>query len=252
MRPSLLPALLQAAARNQARGILDMALFEVGPVWHGGEPEDQETLACGILVGHTGPKDVHGTRRSVDLYDAKANAEVVLNAMGAPSKVQFNRGLSDWWHPVRSAKMVLGKNSLAGFGEIHPKILTSLEVKGPVVAFVIHTENIPTPKVKSATRAALRTTAFQVVERDFAFVIDETVEAITIVNAAKGVDKVLIDEVRVFDEFSGGTLAEGKKSLALTVRLQPKEATLTDTEIEAVVTKIVEKVITVTGGVLRS
>ncbi len=252
MRPSLLPALLQAAARNQARGILDMALFEVGPVWHGGEPEDQETLACGILVGHTGPKDVHGTRRSVDLYDAKANAEVALNAMGAPSKVQFNRGLSDWWHPVRSAKMVLGKNSLAGFGEIHPKILTSLEVKGPVVAFVIHTENIPTPKVKSATRAALRTTAFQAVERDFAFVIDETVEAVTLVNAAKGVDKVLIDEVRVFDEFSGGTLAEGKKSLALTVRLQPKEATLTDIEIEAVVTKIVEKVTTATGGVLRS
>ena len=251
MRPSLLPALLQAAARNQARGIADMALFEVGPVWHGGEPDDQETLACGILIGHTGPKDVHGTRRIVDIYDAKADAEVVLNALGAPVKVQFTRNLSDWWHPVRSAKMALGKTSLAGFGEIHPKVLTALEVKGPVVAFVIHTKNIPTPKVKSTTRAALHTTAFQAVERDFAFVIDSSVEAITLVNAAKGADKVLIDEVRVFDEFSGGTLAEGKKSLAISVRLQSREATLTDVEIEAVAVKIIEKVTKVTGGVLR-
>ncbi|MGB0799281.1 MAG: phenylalanine--tRNA ligase subunit beta, partial [Planktomarina sp.] len=79
MRPSLLPGLLQAAARNQARGFFDMALFEVGPIWNGGEPEDQDSLACGILVGHTGPKDVHASRRAVDLYDAKADAEAVLH-----------------------------------------------------------------------------------------------------------------------------------------------------------------------------
>jgi phenylalanyl-tRNA synthetase beta chain len=145
MRPSLLPGLLQAAARNQARGILDMALFEVGAVWHGGEPDDQETQASGVLIGSTGPKDVYNTRRAVDIFDAKADVEMVLNALGSPNKVQFQRGLSDWWHSGRSARMALGKTSLAVFGEIHHKVLVALNVKGPVVAFVVHTKNIPTP-----------------------------------------------------------------------------------------------------------
>ena len=252
MRPSLLPGLLQAAARNQARGILDMALFEVGAVWHGGEPDDQETQASGVLIGSTGPKDVHNTRRAVDIFDAKADVEMVLNALGSPNKVQFQRGLSDWWHSGRSARMALGKTSLAVFGEIHPKVLVALNVKGPVVAFVVHTKNIPTPKVKSATRSALHLKSFQAVERDFAFVVDQSVEAITLVNAAKAADKFLIEDVRVFDEFCSDVLGEGRKSLALTVRLQPTEATLKDSEIEAVAMKVVEKVIKATGGVLRT
>ena len=252
MRPSLLPGLLQAAARNQARGIMDMALFEVGPIWHGGEPEDQEALACGILVGQTGPKDVHSPRRTVDVYDVKADVEAVLHALGAPTKVQFQRGLSNWWHPGRSARMALGKTSLAGFGEVHPTVLAALGVRGPVMAFAIHTKNIPMPKTRSATRPALTISDLQAVERDFAFVVDQSVEAITLVNAAKGADKVLIEEVQVFDEFIGGSLAEGLKSLAFTVRLQPKDTTLKDLEIEAVSAKIVEKVSKATGGKLRS
>ena len=251
MRPSLLPGLLQAAARNQARGIMDMALFEVGPIWHGGEPEDQEALACGILVGQTDPKDVHSSRRTVDVYDVKADVEAVLHALGAPTKVQFQRGLSNWWHPGRSARMALGKTSLAGFGEVHPTVLAALGVRGPVMAFAIHTKNIPIPKTRSATRPALSISDLQAVERDFAFVVDQSVEAITLVNAAKGADKVLIEEVQVFDEFIGGSLAEGLKSLAFTVRLQPKDTTLKDLEIEAVSAKIVEKVSKATGGKLR-
>ena len=252
MRPSLLPGLLQAAARNQARGIMDMALFEVGPIWHGGEPEDQEALACGILVGQTDPKDVHSSRRTVDVYDVKADVEAVLHALGAPTKVQFQRGLSNWWHPGRSARMALGKTSLAGFGEVHPTVLAALGVRGPVMAFAIHTKNIPMPKTRSATRPALTISDLQAVERDFAFVVDQSVEAITLVNAAKGADKVLIEEVQVFDEFIGGSLAEGLKSLAFTVRLQPKDTTLKDLEIEVVSAKIVEKVSKATGGKLRS
>ena len=88
------------------------------------------------------------------------------------------------------------------------------------------------PKTRSATRPALTISDLQAVERDFAFVVDQSVEAITLVNAAKGADKVLIEEVQVFDEFIGGSLAEGLKSLAFTVRLQPKDTTLKDLEIE--------------------
>ncbi|MGV6839800.1 MAG: phenylalanine--tRNA ligase subunit beta [Planktomarina sp.] len=248
LRPSLLPGLLQAAARNQARGFADMALFEVGPVWYGGEPEDQETLVCGILVGHTGPKDVHGTRRAVDLYDAKADAEAILSALGAPARVQFQRGLSDWWHPGRSARMALGKTSLAGFGELHPKVLDAMDVKGPVVAFAVHIKNVPVPKSKSPARPALVLNDLQAVERDFAFVVNGDVDAITLQNAALGADKALISEVRIFDEF---VLEDGQKSLAMTVRMQPKDSTLKDKDIDAIAAKVVDKVTKATGGTLR-
>ncbi|WP_069298746.1 phenylalanine--tRNA ligase subunit beta [Neptunicoccus sediminis] len=256
MRPSLLPGLLAAAARNQARGIADMALFEVGPVFHGGEPEEQEVLATGLLVGHTGPRDPFGARRPVDTYDAKADAEAVLSAIGAPDKLMVLRGANNWWHPGRSGKLSLGpKNVLAGFGEIHPKVLSAMGVKGPAVAFAVHIAKPPFPKKKSTTRTALNFSDLQAVDRDFAFVVDDKVEVLTLLNAAKGADKTLISDASVFDLFSGAKaeaqMGEGKKSVAITVRLQPKDATLTDKDIEAVSAKIIEKVGKATGGVLR-
>jgi phenylalanyl-tRNA synthetase beta chain len=252
MRPALLPGLLQAAARNQARGFADMALFEVGPAFHGGEPGEQHLLASGLLVGHTGPKDVHGARRAVDIYDVKADAEAALAAMGAPAKVQIMRGAADWWHPGRHGMMCLGpKKVLAVFGEIHPKVLKALDVKGPAMGFTLWPAEVPFPKAKSAARPALHLRDLQAVERDFAFVVDADVEALTLVNAAAGSDKALIEDVRVFDEFIGGALGEGKKSLAITVRLQPTEKTLTDEEIEALAVKVIDKVTKATGGTLR-
>jgi len=252
MRPALLPGLLQAAARNQARGFMDLALFELGAAFSGGEPGEQHVLASGILVGKTLSKDVHGESRAVDVYDAKADAEAVLAAMGAPAKVQILRGTPDWWHPGRSGKICLGPKKVLGvFGEIHPKVLAAMDVKGPAVGFTLWPAEIPFPKSATSTRAALILRDLQAVERDFAFVVDAQVEALTLVNAAAGADKFLIEEVRVFDEFIGGSLGEGKKSLAITVRMQPADKTLTEAEIEAVGVKIIEKVGKATGGTLR-
>ncbi len=252
MRPDLLPSLLQAAARNQARGYADVALFEVGPVFHDGEPGDQKTQISGLLVGRNGPKDVHGASRPVDLFDAKADAEAVLAAIGAPAKVQILRDGDAWWHPGRHGKICLGPKKVLGvFGELHPRILQAMDIKGPAMAFTIWPDEVPLPRKSGATRAALELRDLQAVERDFAFVVDDTVEALTLVNAAAGADKALIEDVRVFDEFIGGSLGEGKKSLAITVRLQPKDATLKEKDIEAVAEKIIAKVSKATGGVLR-
>ncbi|PFG64651.1 phenylalanyl-tRNA synthetase beta subunit [Thioclava sp. ES.031] len=256
MRPDLLPGLLQAAARNQARGLNDLALFEVGPAFNGGEPGEQVLQATGLLVGHSAPRDPFGSRRPVDLYDAKADAEAVLAAVGAPARAQINRKLDAWWHPGRAGNVALGPNLLATFGEVHPKVLRELGVKGPAVAFTIRLANIPFPKKKGATRPALQISDLQAVERDFAFVVDANVEALTAVNAAMGADKKLIESVNVFDQFTGAKaeaqMGAGKKSIALTVRMQPADKTLTDAEIEAVSKKIVEKVSKATGGTLRS
>lgn len=252
MRPSLLPGLLQAAARNQARGYADLALFEVGHAFQGGEPGEQNLQVAGLLVGKSGPKDVHGAMRSVDLFDAKADAESALGAMGAPAKVQILRGGEGWWHPGRHGQICLGPKKVLGvFGELHPKVLDEMGVKGPAVAFVLYPEQVPLPRKTGATRAALTQNDLQAVERDFAFVVDADVEALTVVNAAAGADKALIEEVRVFDEFIGGNLGEGKKSLAISVRLQPVGQTLKEKDIEAVAAKIIAKVSKATGGELR-
>ena len=255
LRPDLLPGLLRAAARNQARGFADLALCEIGPAFHGGEPGEQHLQATGLLVGHTAPRDPFASRRPVDVFDAKADAEAVLAALAAPARVQINRKVAGWWHPGRSGNIGLGPNTLATFGEVHPRVLAALGVKGPAVAFTILVANVPQPKVKTPTRPALAISDLQAVERDFAFVVDKGVEALTAVNAAQGADKALIESVRLFDQFTGdkaeAQMGVGKKSIALTVRLQPTDKTLTEAEIEAVSAKVIEKVTKATGGTLR-
>lgn len=255
LRPDLLPGLLQAAARNQARGFADLALFEVGPAFSGGEPGDQAVQAAGLLVGASAPRDPWASRRPVDVYDAKADVEAVLAAIGAPARVQINRKVAGWFHPGRSGTIALGPNALASFGEVHPKVLREMGVKGPAVAFTVWIESVPFPKAKTPTRPALALSGLQAVERDFAFVVDAGVEALTAVNAAMGADKALIEAVSVFDQFTGAKAEEqmgaGKKSIALSVRLQPRDKTLTDAEIETVSAKVVEKVTKATGGVQR-
>ncbi|GGH42738.1 phenylalanine--tRNA ligase subunit beta [Frigidibacter albus] len=255
MRPDLLPGLLAAAARNQARGFADLALFEVGPAFHGGEPGEQHLQAAGLLIGASAPRDTFASRRPVDIYDAKADAEAVLSAIGAPAKVQITRKGPGWGHPGRSGAMALGPKVLCAFGEVHPKVLRAMDVKGPAVAFTLFLEAAPFPKAKTPTRPALVLSDLQSVDRDFAFVVDAGVEALTLVNAAAGADKALIESVRVFDQFAGekaeAQMGAGKKSLAITVRLQPQARTLTEEEIAAVSAKIIEKVAKATGGSLR-
>ncbi len=256
LRPDLLPGLLQAAARNQARGFADLVLFEVGPVFSGGEPGEQALVAAGLLVGATGPRAPQGARRPVDLYDAKADMEAVLAALGAPEKRMIFRDAPAWFHPGRSGRVGLGpQKTLAVFGELHPKVLKAFDVKGPAVAFVVIPDAVPQPKAGGTARPALILHDLQAVERDFAFVVDARVAALDLVNAAAGADKALIEAVSVFDEFAGpaaeAQMGAGKKSLAISVRLQPTEKTLTEKEIEAVAAKIVEKVGKATGGSLR-
>lgn len=257
LRPDLLPGLLRAAARNQARGFADLALFEIGPGFPGGEPGEQTLLAAGIRVGATAPRNPMDSRRPVDLWDAKRDAEAALAAAGAPASLMVRRDVPGWFHPGRSAILSLGpKTGIAVFGEIHPRVLAALDVKGPVVAFSIRLEAIPFPKARTATRPPLVVSDFQPVERDFAFVLDERVEAEAVLKAARAADKALIDAVSVFDVFAGpkaeAQMGPGKKSVAVSVRLQPTDRTLTDAEIEAVAAKVVASVAKATGGNLRA
>ena len=257
LRPDLLPGLLRAAARNQARGAGEIALFEVGHVFPGGEPGEQALTAAGLRTGATAPRDPHGARRPVDLWDARADAEAALAAAGAPAGLMTLRAAPDWFHPGRSAVLSLGpKTPLAAFGEIHPRVLAALDVKGPAVGFTLRLEAIPFPRTRSATRPALAVSDLPAVERDFAFVLDARTEAETVLRAARAADKRLVAEVSVFDVFEGpraeAQMGPGKKSMAIAVRLQPTERTLTEAEIDAVAARVVAGVEKATGGTLRA
>ena len=251
MRPSLLPNLIAAAGRNMDRGFADMMLSEVGHAYAGDRPQDETLRAAGIRRGAFTGRNVHGGARAVDAFDAKADALAVLEAAGAPvANVQVVAGAPSWYHPGRSGTIQMGpQNKLAHFGEIHPRVLAAMDVKGPLVAFEVILNAVPGSKAKSATRAALITSDLLPLSRDFAFVVDDKVEADKLVKAAKGADKALISDVTVFDLYK---LEGGKTSLALEVTLAPREKTLTEAEIEAVSAKVVAAVTKATGGTLRS
>lgn len=254
MRPSLLPNLIDAARRNADKGFGDVSLYEVGPQFAGENPEDQAVAASGVRAGLTGPRDWAGSSRKVDAFDAKADVMAVFEQLGVSAgSARISTDAPAWYHPGRSGTIAFGpRQVLAHFGEIHPGILQAMDADGPMAGFEIYLENLPRPKDgKSAMRPPLALSAFQPVERDFAFIVDDGIAADDLAKAAAAADKKLISGVRVFDEFQGGDLETGKKSLAIAVTLQPTQATLTDEEIEAVSGKVVANVAKHTKGVLR-
>jgi phenylalanyl-tRNA synthetase beta chain len=251
MRPSLLPNLIAAAGRNMARGFGDLMLSEVGHAYAGDAPEHETLRAGGIRRGDAVSRNWLGGARAVDAFDAKADALAVLEAAGAPiATVQTVAGAPAWFHPGRSGTIQMGpQNKLAFFGEIHPRVLAAMDVKGPLVAFEVVLNAIPASKAKGLARPALVASDLNPLTRDFAFVADTAVESDKFIKAARNADKALIADVSVFDVFP---LDNGKRSLAIEVTLQPREKTLTDEEIEAVSTRIVSAVQKATGATLRS
>ena len=252
MRPSILPNLIDAAARNEARGLADPALFEVGPTYNDATPKGQRMMAVGLRHNMAVPRNWAGAPRTVDAFDAKADALAVLAAIGAPETLSAQPGAPDWYHPGRSGALKLGDRVMAYFGELHPEIVAQADLKGPVAAFEVFLDAPPLPKTKAnKARSKLVLSAFQPLERDFAFLVDASVEADKLVRAARNADKALITGARVFDVYAGKSVPDGKKSLAIAVTLQPVERTLTDAEIEAVSNKIVAAVAKATGATLR-
>lgn len=259
MRPSLIPGLVMAAQRNADRGFPDTALFEVGQIFKGDRPDDQITAASGVRRALAKPagngRHWSGKAEPVDAFDAKADVFAVLAAAGAPVQaLQVVPGGPAWFHPGRSGTVQIGPQNIFGhFGELHPRAVAALQAEGPLVAFEVMLEKIPEPKARpTRAKPPLELSAFQPVERDFAFVVDNAVKAADIVRSAQNADKKLVSNVVVFDVYEGKGIEPGKKSVAIAVTIQPREKTMTDAEIEALAGKIVAEVTKRTGAVLRS
>ena len=254
MRPSILPNLLLAAQRNADRGYPDNALFEVGPIYRDDTPTGQATVAAGVRAGFAAARHWATPQRPVDVFDVKGDALALLAALGLSiENLQVASEAPAWYHPGRSGVLRFGPQAIvAHFGALHPDALAKLDVKGPMVGFEVFLDALPPPKAKGTrARPLLKPSPYQPVERDFAFVLDADIPAERVTRAARFVDRNLIAGVSVFDVYQGKGVPEGKKSLAISVRLQPTQRTLTDAEIEAVAQRIVAAVAKATGATLR-
>jgi len=251
MRPSILPNLIEAAARNARHGFADAALFEVGPTFKGDRPEDQATIVAALVAPHA-PRSWAGANGDA-LFALKGDLMALLDELGAPPLQVAQGSASPWWHPGRSARLQLGpKNVVAEFGELHPAILRALDADGPMLGFELDLGALPEPKRKATkTKPALTLSPLMPLSRDFAFLMDAKTPAGDLVRPILGADKALIAEARVFDVYQGKGVPEGQKSLAVEVTIQPTEKTLTDAEIEALSARIVSAAEKAVGAKLR-
>ena len=250
MRPSLLPGLLSAARRNMDRGASSVRLFELGRRYF----YDRERATVGfVLAGEKLSRNWQtGKAQAFTAFEAKNEVLNLLNAAGAPvGNLQSFGGASAAYHPGQSGTLRLGpKTVLAEFGVLHPSLAKQFGLAGTVVLGEIFLDAIPAKRKTGFMRPPYAPPALQAVKRDFAFVVDDAVEADALVRAVKGADKKSIVDARVFDVFAGPGVDEGRKSLAIEVTLQPGEKSFSQEELDAISASIV-KAAEKLGGVLR-
>jgi phenylalanyl-tRNA synthetase beta chain len=241
MRPSLLPGLLAAAARNAARGVESVALFEIGRRYL--EDAERPTLGLVLTGDRVGRHWRSGKAAAVDAFDAKAEALAILAAAGAPAdNLQVLGDAPDVYHPGQSGRLCLGpKNAMAEFGALHPRIARAFDLEGPVAAAEIFLDAIPQKRgAPGHMRRAYAPPSLQAVKRDFAFLAPGELPADQLLRAVRGADKGAIAGARLFDLFTGQGVPEGRKSLAIEVILQPAEKSFTEEELKAISDRIVQ------------
>lgn len=236
MRPSLLPGLLAAAARNFDRAQASVRLFELGTRYLG---SGEHPTAAVLMAGDARARDWRmGASVKFEAFDAKAEALAALAALGVPvDRLSVQPPADGWWHPGRAGRLALGKQVLADFGLLHPATLAAFDVRGPVAAVELYVDALPpAPRRKTGAWAPA---ALNPLSRDFAFLVDESLAADALVRAVAAADKALISGARLFDRFTGAALPPGKVSLAIEVTLQPTDRTLTDADIAALSAKVI-------------
>ncbi len=258
LRSSLYSNLIIGAKKNIHRNFEDLMMFEIGPIFKGNKPGEQSTMIGAIKTGKYSRKNWIEKERNFDVFDIKNDALRILNEIGIDSsKITVSNKSKKWYHPGRSGLLSLGSSSgpeLAYFGEIHPSIIKKLDLKTDnILGFEIFLDNVPESRKKiREAKPQFVVSDYQKVVRDFAFVIDEKYSSGEIINFVKKIDKNLIKNVKIFDVYQGENITSGKKSIAFSVTLEPKDKTLSEKDIEEVSKKIISIVQETTGATLRS
>ncbi len=258
LRRSIFSNLIIYLKKNQDRGYPDLSLFEIGPTFSGNKPGEQQVVLGALKSGVANRKSWESKARNIDVFDVKADAIKTLVEFGInENDLHISNNTQDFYNPGRSGSVnlkSLNGPQLASFGEIHPGIVSNLDLKeGNVCGFEIFLKNIPEPQKKyRLAKRNYSVSEFQKSERDFAFVIDKNYKAGDIEKMISEVDKSLITKVLIFDVFEGGSMPEGKKSIAINVTIQSMEKTLSEKDLNEVSQKIINIVKAKTGGTIRS
>ena len=258
LRRSIFSNLAIYLKKNQDRGYEDISLFEIGPVFFGKNPGEQQIIVGGLKSGKVGRKSWIEKERSIDVFDIKSDVVKTLIELGVPENDLFiSDNTKPCYHPGRSGSVILKSekgNHLAYFGEIHPAVIKKIDFKEPnIYGFEIFLKNIPEPNKKiRQTKKSFQPSDFQKSQRDFAFVIDKIFKIGLLEKIIKEIDNTLIQEVTTFDVYEGENIPKDKKSVAINVTLQAIDKTLSEKDLEEISKKIIDAVSKKTGATIRS
>ena len=258
LRNSIYSNLIMFMSKNLDRGFKDLSIFEIGPIFTGSNPGEQNTIVCGLSAGKKSRLSWVEKERNVDVFDVKRDVVQTLVEAGYNSDKFFvDTETPNYYHPGKSGRLFLNKekdNVAAYFGEIHPNILKKIDIKTEsLMGFEIFLDNLKLPKkTLNDQKTNFVISDYQKSERDFAFVVNKDVKAQDLVKAVSSVDQKLISNIKVFDVYEGDNIPENQKSIALSVTIQSLEKTLNDSDLEKIHKLIVETVENKTGAKIRS
>ena len=258
LRNSIFSNLIIYLSRNLDRGFKDISFFEIGPVFSGPQPGQQETVVCGLRAGKISRSNWLEKERLVDVFDAKQDVIMSLVEAGFnQKKLHIDDKTPSYYHPGKSGRIFLNKDKqkvVAYFGEIHPNILKKIDIKTESLAgFEIFLDNIKqTKKSLNDQKTQYKYSDYQKSERDFAFVLNKNFQVQELIKIISNVDQDLIKSVKVFDVYEGDNIPKGKKSIALNVTIQSSEKTLKDEDLERINQLIITTVEEKTGAKIRS
>ena len=255
MRQSIIPGLLNSVAYNQAHGVNNVQLYEVGKVFfaHEGrkQPKEKEKVA-GVLAGAMGEASWNTNPAPFDFFDGKGVVESLAHEMAVP-KLRFRAIESDdapFLQPGRAAEVLSGGTKLGWVGELHPLAVNAYDATAPVVAFELDVEALG--KSCRIARDYVDVPEFPPVDMDVAFVVNEDVTNERLVQCMTSAGGKLLADVRLFDVYRDDErVGVGKKSMAYALTYRAADRTLTGEEVEKAQAKLVKKVCGATGAEVR-
>ena len=258
LRNSIFSNLIMYLNKNLDRGFKDLSIFEIGPVFTGSNPGEQNTVVCGLSAGKKSRLSWIDKERNLDVFDVKRDVIQTLAEAGYNvNKFFVDNETPDYYHPGKSGRLFLdkGKEQIAAyFGELHPNILKKIDIKTEsLIGFEIFLDNLKLPKkTLNDQKTKFTISDYQKSERDFAFLVNKNVNSQDLINVISGVDKNLISNIKVFDVYEGENIPDNQKSIAISVTIQSHEKTLNDSDLEKINNLIIKTVENKTGARIRS
>jgi phenylalanyl-tRNA synthetase beta chain len=236
MRVSLWPGLLQALGNNQRRQQSRARLFEVGRRYAGADGAETEVIAA-VVAGSTLPEQWGAEATKVDFFDVKADVEALLALTGAAAHFRFVPEAHPALHPGQSARIWRGNRAVGWLGALHPEHSRRLDLTYPVFVFEVETH----AGLAHDVPVFAEISRYPAIRRDIAVIVDEALAVETLLAVVRDGAGSLLQALNVLSVYRGRQFEKGKKSIALGLQLQDTSRTLTDSEADAIVARVIEQ-----------